>query len=181
MENEEQLRKLMLSSLEGDAASYRQLLLALSKQLRPYFAVNLARHGRSKVEAEDLVQEALLAIHSRKHTYDASQPLSPWVYGIARYKFVDYLRRRKNAPELSIEEIDEVGASGHASIEDGLDVQSLLSGLPAPMRTAVQLIKLDGASTSEAAKRAGSSEAAVRVNAHRGMKAMMAKLKRGQT
>lgn len=179
MENEEQLRSLMLASLEGDSASYRKLLLALSKQLRPYFAANLARFGRSNSEAEDLVQEALLAIHSRKHTYEASQPVSPWVYGIARYKLVDYLRRRKNAPELSIEEIEEVGTSGHAAVEYGLDVQSLLSGLPEPMRRAVQLIKLEGASTLEAAKQAGSSESAVRVNAHRGVKVMMEKLRRG--
>lgn len=181
MENEEQLKALMVSSLEGESASYRQLLFALSKQLRPYFAGSLARSGRSTAEAEDLVQEALLAIHSRKHTYDPSQPLSPWVYGIARYKLLDYLRRHKNMPERPIEEAYDVGTSPHVTVEDRMDVQSLLSGLPAQIRTAVQLIKLEGASTSEAAKQVGSSESAVRVNAHRGVKAMMAKLKKAKT
>lgn len=179
MEYEDQLRGLMASALTGDAAAYKGVLLALTKQLRPYYVSSLLRYGRSSAEAEDLVQEALIAIHSRKHTYDPARPLMPWVYGIARYKLVDYLRRRKNAPEVSLQDIGDVGADVHSGIEDGLDVESLLARLPERMRTAVRLIKLEGASVSEAAARAGASESAVRVHAHRGIKAMMARLKGG--
>ena len=48
--------------------------------------------GRSATEAEDLTQEALMAIHTRRHTYDPSLPLMPWVHAIARYKLIDHLR-----------------------------------------------------------------------------------------
>ena len=43
------------------------------------------------MEAEDLVQEVLIAIHTRRHAYDRSQLFTLWVAAIARYKFLDYL------------------------------------------------------------------------------------------
>src|SRR6266545_4578493 len=92
---EHELQGLMIASLAGDATSHKALLSRLSSHLRAYFKGRLARMGRGAVEAEDLVQEALIAIHTRRHTYDPAQLFTPWVYAIARYKFVDYLRREK--------------------------------------------------------------------------------------
>src|SRR6516165_1135889 len=98
---EPELRALMVAGLDGDAAAHRTLLERLSRQLRGYYKGHLDRAGRGAVEAEDLVQEALIAIHTRRHTYDPSQPFTPWVYAIARYKFLDYLRRtRVSAQDL---------------------------------------------------------------------------------
>src|SRR5262249_30251987 len=98
---EPELRTLMIAGLGGDAAAHRTLLERLSRQLRGYYKGHLDRVGGGPVEAEDLVQEALMAIHTRRHTYDPSQPFTPWVYAIARYKFVDYLRRtRASAQDL---------------------------------------------------------------------------------
>jgi RNA polymerase sigma-70 factor (ECF subfamily) len=45
-------------------------------------------------EVEDLVQEALLAIHNNRHTYDVQRPLTTWCFAIAKYKLIDLLRRR---------------------------------------------------------------------------------------
>ena len=83
----------MLAGLQGDAASYRLLLTQLSGHLRAYYKGRLARIGRGATEAEDLTQEALMAIHTRRHTYDPAEPLTPWVHAIARYKLIDHLRR----------------------------------------------------------------------------------------
>src|SRR5260370_35513818 len=93
--NEQDLRALMITGLEGDGAAHRKLLERLSGHLRGYFKQRFARIGHGPTEAEDLMQEALIAIHTRRDTYDRSQPLTPWVYAIARYKFLDYLRRTK--------------------------------------------------------------------------------------
>ena len=57
----------------GDAASHRMLLERLSGHLRAYYKNKLARIGRGATEAEDLVQEAVLAIHIKRHTYDPAQ------------------------------------------------------------------------------------------------------------
>ena len=76
----------MVEGLDGDAAAYKALLSKLSGHLRAYFRGRLARLGRGVVEAEDLVQETLIGPHTRRHTYDRSQPFTPWAYAIARYK-----------------------------------------------------------------------------------------------
>src|ERR1700680_2969499 len=81
--HEIELKALMLASLDGDAASHRELLDRLSRRLRAYFKGKLARFGRGAAEAVDLVQEAVLAIHFKRHTYDPAEPLTPWVHAIA--------------------------------------------------------------------------------------------------
>ena len=78
---ETELKALMLAGLDGDAASHRALLDKLSGLLRGYYKGRLARIGKGPTEAEDLVQEAVLAIHFKRHTYDPGQPLTPWVSG----------------------------------------------------------------------------------------------------
>ena len=92
--NEAALRALMMAGLDGDAAAHRTLLDRLSRHLRAYYKGRLARIGRSASEAEDLVQEALIAVHIQRHTYDPAELLTPWVHAIARYKLIDHLRRR---------------------------------------------------------------------------------------
>src|SRR5467141_4652350 len=172
--SEPELRALMLASSDGDAAAYKTLLEKLGGQLRAYFKGQLNRIGRGPVEAEDLVQEALIAIHTRRHTYDRSQLLTPWVYGIARYKFLDYLRRTKvSAADVPIDEAQELAVhDDSAHVESSLDLQRLLAELSPKARQAIQYVKLDGLSVSEAAARSGMSESAVKVSVHRGMKAL---------
>jgi len=85
-------------------------------------------------------------IHTRRDTYDPSQPFTPWVYGIAHYKFVDYLRRTKTSiKDLPIEDAEEVTAQNdRAQVESSLDLEKLMSGLPPKVRQAIQYVKLDG-------------------------------------
>ena len=85
-----ELKALMLASLDGDSASYRSLLDGLSRRLRAYYKGKLAGIGRGVAEAEDLVQETVLAIHLKRHTYDPAEPLTPWVHAVARYKLIDF-------------------------------------------------------------------------------------------
>src|ERR1700704_2121234 len=110
--HEIELKALMLASLDGDAASHRALLERLSRRLRAYYKGKLAGIGRDATEAEDLVQEAVLAIHIKRHTYDPAEPLTPWVHAIARYKLIDFLRRNRAAlADVPIDQADEVMAN----------------------------------------------------------------------
>ncbi len=171
---EPELRALMISALGGDVAAHRALLERLSSQLRGYFKGHLNRVGRGPVEAEDLVQEALIAIHTRRHTYDSSQPFTPWVYAIARYKFVDYLRRTHGSiHDLPIEDSKEIPSPDDSRpVESSLDLRKLMAALPIRVRQTIQAVKLDGLSVSEAAAQFGMSESNVKVSIHRGLKAM---------
>src|SRR5712691_6915149 len=171
---EPELRSLMVAGLDGDAASHRSLLERLSRQLRAYFKGHLIRIGRGPVEAEDLVQEVLIAIHTRRHTYDRSQPFTPWMYAIARYKFLYYLRRTKvSAADVPIDEVPELAVhDDSAHVESSLDLKKLLAEFSPRARQNIQFVKLDGLSVSEAAARSGMSESAVKVSVHRGLKAL---------
>ncbi len=178
--NEPELKALMNASLGGDAAAHRTLLTRLSVNLRAYYKGSLARIGRSATEAEDLMQEALMAIHTRRHAYDPAEPLTPWVHAIARYKLIDYLRRtRASLADVPIENAEEVMAQDdHVGTESAYDLTRLLSHLPDKMRRAIQSVKLDGLSVAEAATQYGMSESAVKVNVHRGLKALAASIAR---
>jgi RNA polymerase sigma-70 factor, ECF subfamily len=171
---EPELRELMDAGLAGNAAAYRQLLERLSGQLRAYFKGQLSRINRGAVEAEDLVQEALLAIHTRRHTYDRSQPFTPWVYAIARYKFVDYLRRTKaSTSDVPLDLAEEITVHDDSShVESSLDLDTLLAEISPKARQAIQYVKLDGLTVSEAAAKSGMSESAIKVSVHRGLKAL---------
>ncbi len=168
------LRALMLAGLDGDGLAHKTLLERLSGHLRAYFKGKLARAGQGSADAEDLVQETLIAIHTRRHTYDRSQLLTPWVYAIARYKLLDHLRRAKRSMEdVPIEEAEEVIAQDDPlAVESAFDLEKLLARISPKARRAIQYVKLDGLSVEEAAARSGMSQSAVKVSVHRGLKAL---------
>ncbi|MCK1606327.1 sigma-70 family RNA polymerase sigma factor [Bradyrhizobium sp. 166] len=175
-----ELKALMLASREGNSVSHRALLDRLSRRLRAYYKAKLGAVGRGLVEAEDLVQEAILAIHLKRHTYDPREPLTPWVHAIARYKLIDFLRRnRASLAEMPIDEADEVMAhDDNADAESTYDIRRLMQHLPKGMQCAIEAVKLDGLTVAEAARRCGLSESGVKVNIHRGIKALAALIAR---
>src|SRR5882757_7991906 len=177
---EAELKNLMIAGLNGDAAAHRCLLERLARHLRGYYKGRLARIGRSDTEAEDLVQEALLAIHTRRNTYDPGEPLTPWVHAIARYKLIDHLRRtRASRADVPIDNAaDIVAHDDHGGAESAHDLGKLMSRLPDKMQRAIQYVKLDGLSVAEAASRCGISESDVKISVHRGLKALAAAIAR---
>src|SRR5579871_1077830 len=116
----------MVAALGGDAVSYRRLLAALTGHLRAYY---VRRVGAAT--AEDLVQETLIAIHSRRATYDPGQPLTAWVYGIARYKLIDEFRRARRHAAVPLDEAPALFAEDEAEPAAAKrDVEKLLAKLP---------------------------------------------------
>ena len=171
-----ELKALMLASQRGDAAAHRALLDRLSRHLRGYYKRHLARSGQSAEEAEDLVQEALLAIHLKRHTFDVETLFTPWVHAVARYKLVDYLRRnRLSQASVPIDDHrDLMAIDDEASIESTHDLGRLLGSLPETTRRAIEAVKLEGKSVAETAARYHMSESNVKITIHRGLKALAA-------
>lgn len=172
---ESELKALMLAGLGGNSAAYRTLLTRMSDHLRAYFRTRLARFGRSPADAEDLVQEALLAIYTRRETYDENEPFTPWMNAIARYKLIDHLRRRHvEESDIPAEDIELIVSEtdDHAGVESALDLDTLMAQLPEKMRRAIECVKIEGLSVAEAAHRCGMSESAIKVSVHRGLKAL---------
>jgi RNA polymerase sigma-70 factor (ECF subfamily) len=166
--SETHLHRLMLAGLAGDAGAYRQLLAELTGLLRAYFA---RRAGPGA--AEDLVQETLIAIHTKRETYDPQMPLTAWVYGIARYKLIDEFRKTKRRAQVPLEEASDVFVEdSREDLTAKRDVEKLLAKLPEAKRALVRAIKLDGDSVADAAARAGLSEGAAKVSVHRAIKSL---------
>ncbi len=165
------LKPLWLRAQSGDEVAYRQCLGMLAARLRGYLKRRLS--GLPD-EVEDLVQETLLALHLQRGTYDPSVPVSAWTMAIARHKLVDLWRRRGRRDDLH-DDVDEQMLA--AAPDDGgarRDLAVLLTALPDAQRQAIVLTKLEGLSIAEAASRTGASEAAIKVQVHRGLKRLAA-------
>lgn len=162
------LKPLMLRGLEGDARAHAQLLSELSRFLRAYFARRLIRGGE---DCEDLVQEAVLAIHLKRFTYDRTQPFTPWVYAVARYKLIDHLRRNGRRITVPLEDAGELFAGGN--VEEGAvrrDLNTLLGRLPDQQRRLIEDVKITGLTIEEVAERRGVTAVSLRVMLHRSLK-----------
>ena len=168
---EPQLKALMIASLEGDAGAYRALLGDLRLRLSGYFSRRLRRDPD---DVEDLVQDTLISIHTRRETYDRTQALSPWVYAVARYKLIDHYRRTGRRAFIPLEDAaDELRVEDHgAAVAARKDVERALGALSERTRAIIRDTRIDGLSMAEAAGRAGLSEGAAKVAAHRGLKAL---------
>ena len=121
------------------------------------------------------MQECLLAMHTKRHTYQADQPLTPWVHAIARYKLIDLLRVRRVREALHDPLDDELAlfaASATDASDARRDLAQLLATLPPRWRLPIEQVKLQQCSVAEAAQTLGMSESAVKVGIHRGLKAL---------
>jgi RNA polymerase sigma-70 factor (ECF subfamily) len=163
--------ELMRAANRGNGPAYRRLLEELAPVLR--HAANRAFASTAAADAEDVVQETLLAMHLKRHMWDESRPLLPWVRAIARNKLIDHVRRRGQHIHLPIHDMAETLAAEPARrTTDHLDADRLLVELKGRKREIVASISIEGSSPRQVAERFGMSEGAVRVAYHRGLRAM---------
>ena len=168
--SEDQLKAWMVAGLNGDATSHTALLHALVPVLRQYY-----RRRLGDADAiEDLVQDTLIAVHTRRMTYDRDRPFSSWLFAVARYKMIDHFRRSR--PTSSLEDFEQELASD--SFEDAvnarIDIDRLLDELPARQSRRIRETRIDGRSIAETAQATGRGESDVKVAIHRGLKLLAA-------
>ncbi|MBT9288086.1 sigma-70 family RNA polymerase sigma factor [Prosthecodimorpha staleyi] len=169
---ESQLKDLMLRSMAGDEAAYRSLLDAIARLVRGHVGRLLSRaRAGNTADAEDIVQDVLIAVHTRRHTYDAAYPVGAWVHAIARHKVIDHLRARaRTGSSLPIDDLEDLLPAPEEAADAVWDVARVLDRLPPALRSPFAAVKLEGRSIAEAARTAGMSETALKVAIHRGMK-----------
>lgn len=166
--DEPTLARLMQAAQGGDRVAYRQLLGLLLPLLRRWYARRVA-----PAMLDDLVQDVLLAVHQRRASWDPARPFLPWLAAIARYRWVDQLRRVAARPTREL--LDEVTVeSGEAAIVARLGCDRLLARLPAAQQAAIRAVKLEGLSVAEAAEQLCQSQSLIKVNVHRGLKRLAA-------
>ncbi|MDO9524680.1 MAG: sigma-70 family RNA polymerase sigma factor, partial [Gemmobacter sp.] len=165
---------LLRAANAGDAVAYATFLRVVAPVLR---GVVRARGLGSLGEAtcEDIVQEVLLAIHLKRHTWRDEDPVRPWLYAIARYKVVDAFRARGRRIEVPVEDFAEIlPAPDTPDPTERSDMDKIIGMLDPRAADIVRGIGLNGDSFAETGKRLGMTEGAVRVALHRGLKRLAA-------
>lgn len=170
----------MRAERRGDAVAYERLLKDVAEQLRRVIRFRLSRFGLNAGDAEDLVQEVLIGLHSKRHVWDETRPFMPWLHAIVHYKFVDAVRRLKREARYRIEmDFDEFSECLEAPLADAnrtmLDLDRHVSGLPTGQREVVHALAVEGVSVRAAATRLKTSEGAIRVTFHRALQRLMAR------
>ena len=171
-----ELEDALAKAQQGDMRHYRRAFDLMIPPVRRYAHKTLARYGQAAL-AEDTVQETMLAVHLKLHTYRTGEPAMPWIYTIARYKMIDMLRRLK-IRDVSIDApgYEDAGASADsvAETEVRTDLNNLLDRLEPPQGEMIRALKVEGASVADLAQTYGYSESNVKVIIHRGLKKLNA-------
>ncbi|WP_224546021.1 sigma-70 family RNA polymerase sigma factor [Mesorhizobium sp. CA16] len=176
--DEAELSRLLRAAIAGDERAYADFLHGIAALVRGFVRRKIVQGG---VDPEDVVQETLLAIHVKRHTWRPDAPVLPWVYAIARFKLIDAFRRRGRRIEVEIDEIAETFAEPETETVSERDINRALDGLPPAQRSVVASISVDGHSIGETASKLGISETAVRVSLHRGLAAIAKRFGRTAT
>ena len=166
---ETELARLMRAAIAGDERAYTEFLRRAACLVRGFARRKVVQGG---IDPEDIVQETLLAIHIKRHTWRDDAPVTPWLYAIARYKLIDAFRRRGRRVEIEIGEIMETFAEPERETVSERDIGRVLETLAPGQRSVVAAVSVEGLSISETAKSLGMTETAVRVALHRGLTAI---------
>ena len=166
---DEHLASLLRQALAGDEKAYGDFLRDAALVIRGWARRWTAGGG---VDAEDIVQEALLAVHVKRHTWRGDAPVIPWLHAIARHKFVDAVRRQARRPTVGIDEYEETLASAESEKARDWEIGRALEGLAPGQRSVVNAISIEGCTIAETAQRLDMNETAVRVALHRGLAAI---------
>jgi RNA polymerase sigma-70 factor (ECF subfamily) len=164
---------LLRAANSGDGRAYARFLSEITPVLRGI--VRARGRALSADQHEDIVQEVLLAIHRKRHTWREDRPLRPWLFAIARYKVADAFRARGTHVQLALDDFAEVlEAEPGGDPTAARDANRLIDQLEPRAADIVRAISLEGEEPAVAGQRLHMSEGAVRVALHRAMKQLMA-------
>jgi RNA polymerase sigma-70 factor (ECF subfamily) len=169
-ELEEKLVGLIIKTREGDSLAYRQLLEECLPMIRQSTKFHLLRF-RQQAFVEDMTQEVLLAIHQKLHTYDDKYPFIPWLRAVIRHKIIDFLRKNRTKM-VSLDEENSIVLEDASSKQDATtarDLDVLLKRLKPPAGDIIYMLKVEGMSVAELARKFKLSESNIKTIVHRGL------------
>jgi RNA polymerase sigma-70 factor (ECF subfamily) len=178
-ECEQRWAEAMRAERRGDAVAYERMLKEVATAQRRSLAPRLVRVGLGAHQAEDLVQEILIGLHRKRHTWDPTRPFLPWLHTITRYKLIDFMRHHRGDTrrrvDLALEDWVEIVESPVDETDCSTwEVDRHLAVLPVSQRKIVRAIAVEGASVRNVAQRLATSEGAVRVTLHRAIRRLLA-------
>jgi RNA polymerase sigma factor (sigma-70 family) len=172
----------MVAAQAGDRTLYETLL----RDCTPFIKTVARRQGVPPNYIDDVVQETLLTVHRARRTYDPNRSFRAWLGTIARRRAIDGMRRQgrngiweMHAP-LAYENHPDPGRDPEDAANRGDHLVGRLNAavatLPAGQREALQHLAFQQQSLAEAAAVTGRTTGALKVNLHRALKALRARL-----
>ena len=150
---EEQERTLVVRAQAGSQAAFSALVrVNMQKVHRAAFAIT--HNGE---DAADIAQETFVRAYRNLDKFDASRPLFPWLYRIARNLCINRIRRVTNR-ETSLPDFDVVrdSRSGPEDAAIGMqtqdEVRAAVASLPGIHRRIIELSHFEECSYREIAE-----------------------------
>ena len=152
----------------GDKLAFKSLYDAVSSRLFGQ-AMKLMR---SREAAEDVLQEAFLRIWASAGHYDpAFGHALAWMARIIRNVSIDHLRRARKAQRYLVPDNDAPDVPvAPEPVEDRLDLEKALGGLPQVQKDAICSVVVEGWTHEEVASRNGIPLPTVKSRAQRGLR-----------
>ena len=178
-ENRDDWAQLLRAANRGDTAAYAVFLASIAPVLR-----GIVRARAGSIDAamrEDIVQEVLLTIHLKRHTWAEDRPVRPWIYAITRYKIIDALRARGRYINLPVKDFaDNIPTEIEADPFAERDTDRLLDQLDDRSRDILRAVAYEGTQLADLGARFGLSQGAARVALHRALGKLSALRREGQ-
>ena len=143
--NDELIRRIAA----GDRTAFHQLYEAVAKNLYG-FAISITRNPH---DAEDVVQETLLAVYRQASAYQGRGKPLAWIFTIAKNCALRHLRQRR--PTVPLEELWDMEGDGLAeleAVEHRILLRSLLETLSQEEQQIVLLHAVHGMKNREIAQ-----------------------------
>ena len=173
--DEATMAQMMAASQKGDREMYRALLSEIQLWLERYFRKRVA-----PAQLDDLVQEVMMAVHTKRATWDPTRAFYPWLAAIARYRWIDHLRKVYRSAEDELGDHDAAEDSEEEAVMARMSLERLFVQLPDKQAEVIELVKIEGLTISEASAKTGQSESLVKVNIHRGLKKLSALVEKAE-
>lgn len=101
-----QTAELLSRARVGDEKAWSAIIATYEGRLRAYFRARV----RDSATADDLTQEAFVAVWTSLPNFDMSRPLEPFLFTIAAHKLTDWLRKTGRRPALPLSQMGDSGS-----------------------------------------------------------------------
>jgi RNA polymerase sigma-70 factor (ECF subfamily) len=101
-------RETLIAWKKGDTAAFDTIVRTT---MRRAYAVALGIVGNAE-DAWDLSQEAYMAAHRARKSFDTNRPFFPWFYRVLRNRCLNYVKKRARRMEISLDVLEERAGGG---------------------------------------------------------------------
>lgn len=180
VELDRRLSAAMAAAQGGDRAAYETVL----RDCVPVVQRIARRQGAAADFLDDVVQDVLVTIHGARATYDPSRSFVAWLTAITQRRTIDILRKRgrQGAREIHAPEAFETRAGEDdpereaVANSEAAQLRAFVAELPEGQREAIDALALEEKSLEDASKATGRTKTSLKVNLHRAIKTLRARM-----